>query len=128
MSNIKKNIFNKKMNRYIFNPQSKRFVGEHKGVHLKLLKEGIVTKRAPVYAYKPYVKWVKPVNRKKMRKECGGRCFLKPKEEKYPICSGGNNCKISCKGLFSAMRIARIQKDEKVLNKAIKVFKQNCKV
>ena len=43
--------------------------------------------------------WKAPMYRKAYSRKFGRRCFLLPKENKYPICSQG---KIDCSGLRAA--------------------------
>lgn len=40
-------------------------------------------------------------SRRILKTKCGSRCFLMPKENKFPVCAAGS-CKVSCKGLVSA--------------------------
>ncbi len=40
------------------------------------------------------------IERSRMKKKCGSKCFLRPKTNGYPICT--KNCIFSCKGLSSA--------------------------
>jgi hypothetical protein len=41
-------------------------------------------------------------------KACGDKCFISPKDLKYPICSKDNTCKIDCVGLRAARNLAAI--------------------
>lgn len=44
---------------------------------------------------------MKKSSRRALKSKCGSRCFLIPKELKFPICTS-RSCKVSCKGLVSA--------------------------
>ena len=39
--------------------------------------------------------------RRSLKKKCGTKCFLSPKDLKFPICKK-NSCKVDCKGLVAA--------------------------
>jgi hypothetical protein len=51
--------------------------------------------------------WKAPLYRKSYRKKYGSRCFLKPKDLSYPICTQG---KIDCRGLYAANYYLRLNK------------------
>ena len=55
--------------------------------------------------------------RSKMLKKCGSKCFLDPKNKKYPVCSKGS-CKVSKKGLQAAYTRARQYHRQGIANKA----------
>ena len=75
-------------------------------------------------------------SRKRTQKKYGNRCFLKPKQLKYPICNKFTG-KIECKGLNAAnfylnMNIARSKKTKKIKSylkiqkKVKKLKKKHC--
>ena len=121
---------------YVFNPLSDRLIGVGKTLYKSLIRKGVLSGNEPVYEIPNNdIKWIDispkaTKDRISIHKRCGGKCFLQPNSirPKYPICTGKNKCKLSCKALKSAMRIARIRKDNKILKLAIRVFKKNCKV
>lgn len=51
----------------------------------------------------------KGLDRERLMKGCGGRCFLMPKEKKFPICRRCDGRSCSCKPECSALRAARIR-------------------
>ena len=59
--------------------------------------------------------------RASMLKKCGSKCFLMPKEKKFPVCS--KNCKLSCKGLLSAKIRASQYKYGNVIRRSTKLMK-----
>ena len=63
--------------------------------------------------------------RRKLSKRCGNKCFLMPKELKFPICPyKSKGCKISCKGLLSAKIRSRQFRYEKVSKRATAMMKK----
>jgi hypothetical protein len=59
-----------------------------------------------------------------MLKRCGSKCFLDPKNKKYPICAKGS-CKVNKKGLRAAYSRSRQWHHEKIANKARKKLKKS---
>jgi hypothetical protein len=57
--------------------------------------------------------------RNNMLKKCGSKCFLDPKNKKYPICAKGS-CKVNKKGLHAAYSRSREWHHEKIASKARK--------
>jgi hypothetical protein len=51
--------------------------------------------------------WKAPVYRASYQRKYGSRCFLRPRDKSYPICSHG---KIDCKGLRAAQYYLRLNK------------------
>ena len=49
------------------------------------------------------------LEREDLMSACGDKCFLIPKELKYPICNKDNTCKVDCHGLRAAYGVAAIQ-------------------
>lgn len=43
--------------------------------------------------------WNAPKQRKSYKKKYGSKCYLLPKENKFPICTKG---KVDCQGLYAA--------------------------
>ncbi len=73
--------------------------------------------------------WKAPKYRKTYKKKYGSRCFLLPKENKFPICTDG---KVDCKGLYAAQFYNNMRQKNKhyrtVKNKINKLKKKYCKV
>jgi len=65
--------------------------------------------------------------RTKLSQKCGSKCFLIPKEKKFPICGSlrttGGKCNVSCRGLLSAKIRASQYKYKGVAQKATKLMK-----
>ena len=59
--------------------------------------------------------------RTKLSQKCGSKCFLMPKEKKFPICA--SKCNVSCRGLLSAKIRASQYKYKGVAQKATKLMK-----
>ena len=64
--------------------------------------------------------------RHKLLKNCGKKCFLDPKNEKYPICAKGKGCKINCGGLLAAKIRARQYKHDDIARLAERLEKKLC--
>ena len=66
-----------------------------------------------------------------LKYHCGAKCFLMPKEEKFPICPDytvSRKCKPSCKGLLAAKRRASEWHYAGVRSKAVAMMKRmKCK-
>ena len=60
--------------------------------------------------------------RRKMMKKCGSRCFLRPRNLGYPICTK-NTCKQSRKGLLAAVARGKQNHDEYVVSRARRLLK-----
>ena len=60
--------------------------------------------------------------RRAMKAKCGSRCFLMPKELKFPICT--RDCKVSSRGVVSANVRAAQWKYPKVEAKASRMIKK----
>lgn len=58
-------------------------------------------------------------DRNDMLKKCGSKCFLDPKNKKYPICAKGS-CKVNKKGLHAAYSRSRQWNREKIASTAKK--------
>jgi hypothetical protein len=63
--------------------------------------------------------WKAPLYRTSYKKRYGSRCFLRPRDKAYPICTRG---KIDCKGLRAAQYYSRLNKQKPLLKK-IKTLK-----
>lgn len=74
------------------------------------------------------MKWNPPKYRKTYKKKYGSRCFLLPKENKFPICTDG---KVDCKGLYAAQFYNNMRQKNKhyrtVKNKINKLKKKYCR-
>ena len=70
--------------------------------------------------------WKAPIYRSSYKKRYGSRCFLRPKDKKYPICTDG---KIDCKGVRAAMYYLRFNKNRtrNLMKKAKTLKKKYCK-
>jgi hypothetical protein len=68
--------------------------------------------------------WKAPVYRSSYKKRYGTRCFLRPRDKAYPICSHG---KIDCKGLRAAQYYLRLNKNKTLMKKARTIKKKYCK-
>ena len=71
--------------------------------------------------------WKAPIYSKSYKKKYGSRCFLRPRDRAYPICSHG---KIDCKGLRAAQYYLRLNQSKKTrpLTKKLKTLKKKyCK-
>ena len=67
--------------------------------------------------------------RNELLSTCGERCFLLPKEKKFPVCSAlrvGEGCKFNCKGILSAKIRARQYKYNDVATLAEELEKLHC--
>jgi hypothetical protein len=62
--------------------------------------------------------------RHELYQKCGSKCFLNPKEEKFPICS--KSCDIDCRGVHAAYQRARQYKHEDIAEKASSLLKRDC--
>ena len=65
-------------------------------------------------------------DRNDMLKKCGSKCFLDPKNKKYPICAKGS-CKVNKKGLHAAYSRSREWRHEKIASKAKKKLSKKSK-
>jgi len=68
--------------------------------------------------------WKAPIYRTSYKKRYGSRCFLRPRDNAYPVCTKG---KISCKGIHAALYYARLNKENGVLQKAKTLKNKYCK-
>ena len=59
--------------------------------------------------------------RKGVYSRCGSKCFLSPKNLKFPICSK-SSCKISQKGVLAALARARQYHYDNIIQKALSKF------
>lgn len=67
--------------------------------------------------------------RNELLSKCGAKCFLLPKEKKFPVCSAlrvGEGCKFNCKGILSAKIRARQYKYNDVANLSEQLEKMHC--
>jgi len=62
--------------------------------------------------------WKAPIYRMHYKKKYGSRCFLRPRDLAYPICSHG---KIDCKGLRAAQYYLRLNRKTR---KSYKLWKK----
>lgn len=65
--------------------------------------------------------------RRKLKEKCGSKCFLSPKDLKFPVCkktSRKGKCNASCSGILSAYRRARQYKHSAIANKALRLAKK----
>jgi hypothetical protein len=66
-------------------------------------------------------------SRRILRNRCGSKCFLSPKNLKYPICGKSGKCKLSCAGLLAAYTRSRQWKHNNIVSKARRIAKRsNC--
>jgi hypothetical protein len=68
--------------------------------------------------------WKAPVYRNSYKRRYGTRCFLRPRDKGYPICTKGQ---IDCKGINAALYYSRMNKDRKVFRKAKTLKRLYCK-
>lgn len=64
-----------------------------------------------------------------LREQCGSKCFLDPRGERFPICERleeGKGCKVDCRGVHAAYQRARQYHHEDVAEKAANVLKKEC--
>ena len=73
--------------------------------------------------------WKAPIYRIHYKKKYGTRCFLRPRDQAYPICSHG---KIDCKGLRAAQYYLRLNRKsmntKTLLKKAQILTRKYCKI
>jgi hypothetical protein len=77
--------------------------------------------------------WKAPIYRMHYKKKYGTRCFLRPRDRAYPICSHG---KIDCKGLRAAQYYLRLNRktmrntsaNKKLWKKAKTLTRKYCKI
>lgn len=86
---------------------------------------------SPRYRSRPSKGWDKSKpkkrsDRKKLSKRCGSKCFLSPKDLKYPICSKSGDCAIQCSGLVAAKARSAQHKRTDVYQKADRMLKRHC--
>lgn len=62
--------------------------------------------------------------RSALKKKCGSKCFLSPKDNKYPICT--MTCKRDCRGIKSAKVRSAQFKNKSVLALAKRMDKKFC--
>lgn len=66
--------------------------------------------------------------RRSLYKRCGSKCFLEPKDLKYPICSrSSKSCKPDCRGITSAYVRSRQYKNSRVSRSARKMQDKYCR-
>lgn len=68
----------------------------------------------------------KPSLRRELYKKCGSRCFLRPKDLKFPICASDLSCKAHCSGIASALVRAGQHKYTSVKRKANRLYYGKC--
>ena len=66
--------------------------------------------------------------RRQMYKKCGSKCFLRPRDLKFPICASDLSCKAHCSGIASALSRAGQHKYTSVKRKATKMYYGKCSV
>lgn len=64
--------------------------------------------------------------RKKLSAKCGSKCFLSPKDLKYPVCSKRGTCRVDCSGLVAAKARSSQNKRWDVYEKADRMLRKNC--
>jgi hypothetical protein len=125
--------------KYIINPETGRLVKVNGTTYARLQKKGKISGKSKKYAF-PHanVRWKDeaPMNtstRRKVHAKCGGKCFLVPPPRndpmarpKYPVCTGGDDCKIDCLGVKSALRNAFLSKNVSVQRKALSLLNKYC--
>lgn len=62
-------------------------------------------------------------SRQSMKSKCGSRCFLQPKDLKFPVCNP-KTCKVSCKGAVTAKVRAAQWKYPEVYKKASRLVER----
>ena len=68
--------------------------------------------------------WKAPIYRNTYKRRYGTRCFLRPRDKAYPICTKG---KIDCRGIHAALYYSRMNKEKKVFRKAKTLKRMFCK-
>jgi len=68
--------------------------------------------------------WKAPIYRNSYKKRYGSRCFLRPRDKAYPICTNGV---VDCKGIRAALYYTRLNKNKKLMRKAKTLKKKYCK-
>jgi hypothetical protein len=65
--------------------------------------------------------------RNALRSRCGTKCFLRPKDNGFPVCSAkSRKCDYNCKGLFAAKGRASQYKYASIAAKADRLIKKHC--
>jgi len=84
-------------------------------------------RRSPVKGWKK-AKPRKVSQRRRVADKCGAeRCFLRPSNLGYPICSTRSGCKPDCRGLLAAYSRAKANKAYRISAKARRIAKhQGC--
>ncbi len=67
--------------------------------------------------------WKAPIYRNSYKRRYGTRCFLRPRDKKYPICSKGM---IDCKGLRAALYYTRLNKEKELQKRGRTLKKKYC--
>jgi len=68
--------------------------------------------------------WKAPIYRNSYKKRYGTRCFLRPRDKAYPICTKG---RVDCKGIRTALYYSRLNKEKSVARKALTLKNKYCK-
>ncbi len=68
--------------------------------------------------------WKAPLYRTHYQKKYGSRCFLRPRDKAYPICTNG---RVDCKGLRAAAYYLRFNPTPILQNKVKTLQKKYCK-
>jgi hypothetical protein len=117
---------------YTVNPETGRMI-KVGGPTYKMLQRGKVTKniveRSRRMRSKGTKGWAKASpkrgkERSVMKKKCGSKCFLVPRENKYPICT--MSCKPDCRGIKSAKVRSGQYKKNSVMKLAKRMEKKFC--
>lgn len=69
--------------------------------------------------------WKAPIYRNSYKRRYGTRCFLRPRDKAYPICT---KRKIDCKGIRAALYYSRLNKQKNLERKARTLKRIYCKV
>lgn len=69
--------------------------------------------------------WKAPIYRKSYKKRYGSRCYLRPKNQTYPICKKG---KIDCKALHAASYYIRLNHEKKLKKKLATLKRKYCRI
>lgn len=65
--------------------------------------------------------------RELLKARCGNKCFLRPKDNGFPVCSAySRNCDYNCKGLFSAKARANQYGYLGIARQAEKLLRDKC--
>ena len=64
--------------------------------------------------------------RRRVADRCGAaKCFLRPSDLGYPICSVRSGCRPCCNGLLAAYSRAKAQRAYRISAKALRIAKRN---